>query len=293
MKVIYGVLCNKNSIVLKNMLDILSKDNKIFVHVDLKSNIEEFSEYKDYKNVEFIKNRVCVNWGEFSQIKSTLNIFDEVKYLDFDYINIISGDCLPLKSDSLIKEFLEKNNGKEFIGVEKNFNKKELENRVKYIYPKWRFNKQCTNVNLPLKIKRTLQIKLNLFKKNEKFNNLPELYKGCNWFTISKELLEYIIKYLNDNKEYEAAFYESLCCDEVFFQTIVMNSKFKNNVYRINENVDDNLMSLRYIDWKSGPEYPKILSENDFEKIKNTECIIGRKFNSELDFDKYYKFIER
>lgn len=293
MKVIYGVLCNKNSVVLKNMLDILSKDNKIFIHVDLKSNIEEFSEYRDYKNVEFIKNRVCVNWGEFSQIKSTLNIFDGVKDLDFDYINIISGDCLPLKPDSLIKEFLEKNNGKEFIGVEKNFNKKELENRVKYIYPKWRFNKQCTNVNLPLKIKRTLQIKFNLFKKNEKFNNLPELYKGCNWFTISKGLLKYIIKYLNDNKEYEEAFYESLCCDEVFFQTIVMNSKFKSNVYRINENVDDNLMSLRYIDWKSGPEYPKILSENDFEKIKNTECIIGRKFNSELDFDKYYKFIER
>ncbi|AIY83433.1 core-2/I-Branching enzyme family protein [Clostridium baratii str. Sullivan] len=293
MKVIYGVLCNKNSIVLKNMLDILSKDNKIFIHVDLKSDIEEFSEYKSYKNVEFIKNRVCVNWGEFSLTQATLNIINSAKNMEYDYISIISGDCLPLKSDSLIKEFLEKNNGKEFIGVEKSFNKKELENRVKYIYPRWRFNKKCTNVNLLLKIKRTLQIKLCLFKKNSKFKNLPKLYKGCNWFTISKDLVEYITKYLNENGDYIEAFQNSFCSDEVFFQTIVMNSKFRNNVYRINENIDDNIMSLRYIDWKSGPEYPKILSENDFEKIKNTECIIGRKFNSELDFDKYYKFIER
>ncbi|CUP47309.1 Core-2/I-Branching enzyme [Clostridium baratii] len=293
MKVIYGVLCNKNSIVLKNMLDILSKDNKILIHVDLKSDIEEFSEYKSYKNVEFIKNRVCVNWGEFSLTQATLNIIKSAKNMEYDYISIISGDCLPLKSDSLIKEFLEKNNGKEFIGVEKSFNKKELENRVKYIYPKWRFNKQCTNVKLPLKIKRTLQIKLSLFKYNSKFKYLPKLYKGCNWFTISKDLVEYITKYLDENGDYIEAFQNSFCSDEVFFQTIVMNSKFRNNVYRINENVDDNLMSLRYIDWKSGPEYPKVLSENDFEKIKNTECIIGRKFNSELDFDKYYKFIER
>ena len=293
MKVIYGVLCNKNSIVLKNMLDILSKDNKILIHVDLKSDIEEFSEYKSYKSVEFIKNRVCVNWGEFSLTQATLNIIKSAKNMEYDYISIISGDCLPLKSDSLIKEFLEKNNGKEFIGVEKSFNKKELENRVKYIYPKWRFNKQCTNVKLPLKIKRTLQIKLSLFKYNSKFKYLPKLYKGCNWFTISKDLVEYITKYLDENGDYIEAFQNSFCSDEVFFQTIVMNSKFRNNVYRINENVDDNLMSLRYIDWKSGSQYPKVLSENDFEKIKNTECIIGRKFNSELDFDKYYKFIER
>lgn len=292
MRLIYGVLCHKNSVVLKNMIDILSKDNKIYIHVDLKTDIEEFREYNDYKNVKFIKNRVYVNWGEFSVTQSVLNIFDEVKDIEFNYISIISGDCLPLKLDYSIKKFLEENKGKEFIGIKKNPSKEELEYRVKYLYSKWIFNKEFMDVNILIKIKRKLQIKLNLFKKNNKFNKLPKLYKGCNWFTISKEMQIYINKYLDENKEYIEAFKNSFCSDEIFFHTIVMNSKFKDNVYKLDDNVDDPFKALRYIDWKSGPEYPKVLSENDFEKIKNTECIIGRKFNESLDFDKYYKFIE-
>ena len=94
---------------------------------------------------------------------------------------------------------------------------------------------------------------------------------------------------IENNKWYEDAFKKSLCGDEVFFQTIIMNSKFKNRIYRLNE-VDDNHMALRYIDWKTGPEYPRLLDENDFEKIKedkNSDCIFARKFNENLDINKF------
>ena len=37
----------------------------------------------------------------------------------------------------------------------------------------------------------------------------------------------------------------------------------------LDEGSNSNIMSLRYIDWNSGPEFPKLLDNNDFIKIKN------------------------
>ena len=50
------------------------------------------------------------------------------------------------------------------------------------------------------------------------------------------------------------------------------------------------IMELRYIDWNSGPEYPKILTQQDFVNIKNNEnsdCIFARKFSEDIDIDSY------
>ncbi len=293
MKIIYGVLCHKNSKILRKMIDMLSKENKIYIHIDLKSNINDFSEYKLYKNVIFIDKRVNVKWGEYSQIKSLLNILEVLSKEDFDYFQVLSGDCLPLKSDKKIKEFLHNNYGKEFIGIDVNFNQKKINDRVKYIYPSWIFDKNCINKNLVIRLKRKIQIRYNIFKKNRYYNILPILYKGSNWFTISKKMVKYINCFIKLNPLYNIAFKNSLCCDEVFFQTIIMNSKFRNRIYKIDTNINDNLMSLRYIDWKTGPEYPKILDEEDFNKINREEYLIGRKFTDTLDLKRYDCFIKK
>ena len=79
----------------------------------------------------------------------------------------------------------------------------------------------------------------------------------------------------------------------MFFHTIIMNSKYKDKIYNYNSSYDDIHMALRYIDWVSGPEYSKILDEEDFKKIKdnkNTGCIFARKFDENINIDKYKKW---
>lgn len=78
----------------------------------------------------------------------------------------------------------------------------------------------------------------------------------------------------------------------MFFQTIIFNSKFREKVYMIDEASNSNIMSLRYIDWNSGPEFPKLLDSDDFIKIKNTDCILARKFNPKIDLSEYEKVFE-
>ena len=133
----------------------------------------------------------------------------------------------------------------------------------------------------------TIQNKLKLISLNKYYNLLPPLYKGANWFCISTEVTNYIFEYLDKNEWYNTSFKKSFCGDEVFFQIIIMNSEYKDRIYNYDIECDDNRMALRYIDWISGPEYPKILNEDDFRNMKNTNCIFGRKFNENIDIEKY------
>lgn len=117
---------------------------------------------------------------------------------------------------------------------------------------------------------------------------LIKKYKGTQWFGITNELKKYILNYINENEKYLRAFEPSYCSDEVFFHTIIFNSKFKENIYDYNKKMNSNTSNicfnaLRYIDWRSGAEYPRILDESDFNKIKDSNCLFGRKFDENLN----------
>ena len=68
-----------------------------------------------------------------------------------------------------------------------------------------------------------------------------------------------------------------------------MNSKYKNNIYNYENKDSDSEMAVRYIDWTTGPNYPRILNEDDFLKIKESNCIFARKFDENMNFDNYRK----
>lgn len=267
----------------------MSKNNEIYLHIDKKSNMKDFTEYENIKNVNIIKKRINVKWGSFSQVKATLLMLDEIGRKDYDYVSLVSGDCLPTNSDKKIKDRLKRDYGKEFIGWQKSFSIKELEDRVKYKYLPCYYKKTKNNID-----KKIISIH-HKYKKvfiNKRYKFLPKLYKGNQWFTISKQCVDYILEYLKENKNYIKAFEKSLCSDEIFFQTIIFNSKFREKVYMLDEGSNSNIMSLRYIDWNSGPEFPKLLDNNDFIKIKNTDCILARKFNPKIDLSEYEKVFE-
>ncbi len=51
---------------------------------------------------------------------------------------------------------------------------------------------------------------------------------------------------------------------------------------------------MRYVDWDSGPEYPRTLRINDYEKVMETKNLFARKFDETVDMeiiDKIYKAI--
>lgn len=284
MKVAYCILCHKNTKVLKKCVEILSITSDVYIHIDLKSNIDDFKDLQSHAIL--IDKRINVRWGHISQIDATLELFKRARKGYYDYVFLLSGDCLPIKSNKQIEKFLKQNRGKEFIGIDSLEAKKRID-RIKYCYPEAYFKKEKKFYD-----KIIMFMSLAFKKKNKYFEKLPQLYYGTQWIGLTNNAIDYIFEYLSKNSWYYEAFKRSLCPDEMFFQTIIGNSKFLEKVYLINMNRNHHEMALRYVDWYSGPQFPKILNDDDLNIIRKKNLLFARKFSDNINFDEYDKNIE-
>ena len=85
--------------------------------------------------------------------------------------------------------------------------------------------------------------------------------------------MQWIVDYLNEHIEYGKFFEHSLCPDECFFQTLVMNSPFASSVKPY----------LHYIKWGKGKSSPRILTESDYQEIVDSSKLMARKFDIDVD----------
>ncbi|MFB6331091.1 beta-1,6-N-acetylglucosaminyltransferase [Acinetobacter variabilis] len=125
--------------------------------------------------------------------------------------------------------------------------------------------------------------KLGFYTQN--IERLPKLYKGSLWFILSYQAVHYILDFIKTNKNYDLAFRKSLCADEVYFHTIIQNSYLQERIYHPEDEEQVSEGGLRYIDWMSGPDYPKILDESDFDKMKQSGMLFARKVKANIDID--------
>jgi len=97
-----------------------------------------------------------------------------------------------------------------------------------------------------------------------------KFYGGSSWLSITGGCLEYILVYLEENPDYTNLFRNSICSDELFFQTILLNSIYKEKI------VNDN---KRYIKWNHGNSSPKTLTIDDYNEILLSKKLWARKLD--------------
>ena len=194
---------------------------------------------------------------------------------EYTYLHLISGADMPLKSARFIYDFFEKNSGKEFVHFATNdIPQKKLE-WVKYYHPcmkKIRNNFLFINIErISVCIQKMLHI-----DRIRKYNNY-RFMTGANWFSITNELAQYI---LSKEKEIEKMFKHTRSADEIFIQTIIYNSKFKDNLYY--KLFDDNYEAcMRYIDWNRGTPY--VFLKENYDELINSNFLFARKFDENVD----------
>ncbi|MFW2046048.1 beta-1,6-N-acetylglucosaminyltransferase [Acinetobacter variabilis] len=220
-----------------------------------------------------------VHWGGYTQIEATLKLLNYASQFEYQYFSFLSGDDIPLMPIESIEKYL-LNSDQEYIGYEL---QADPRSRVKYLYPDFFFIKEKSILE---KIKCKLIIflhKLGLYTQN--IESLPKLYKGSLWFILSHQAVQYILDFIKNNKDYDLAFRKSLCADEVYFHTIIQNSYLQERIYHPEDEEQVSEGGLRYIDWMSGPDYPKILDESDFDKMKQSGMLFARKVKANIDID--------
>lgn len=287
----YLILAHKNFNQLKKLIELLDNpNNNIFVHVDAKA--EDFDASMLENVVEksklfILPERLSVNWGGVSIMRAELALLKAAcQEGSYEYYHLLSGMDLPLKTQKEIHDFFENNRGKEFISLWK-FKKSTL-SRFRYytIFPEGESKFRTRIVN---HIFKGLQMLLGI-----RINKDVEFHYGSQWFSITDGLARYILK---QEKWLEKVFGHTSTCDEIFLQTVVCNSKFKDNLYetrKVESNRESTKGNMRFIDWTRGESvrHPWTLRVEDEELLNSVEHLWARKFDETVDseiIDRIYK----
>ena len=285
MKHAYMIIAHKNDVTFSTLLRMLDHpDNDIFIHFDAKVKDFGTEEMQKIRNSLshagiFFTRRTSVIWGGYSQIRSELILLEAaVGHGHYDYYHLISGQDLPIQSTEEINSFFEKNKGKQFIET---FSLSEAcMDRVKYFYfaQERMGRKELKDLGLFLKLimKATyvIQNRLKLYR-----NRKISFMRGANWFSITHELAEYI---LENRKWIRKTFRWTRCCDEVFLQTLIHNTRFEDQISEQGY--------LRCIDWDRGMPY--IWKREDQDYLQKSPMLFARKFDSNVDPDIVEKICE-
>ncbi len=278
----YMIIAHNQFELLEKLVKSLDDNrNDIYIHIDAKVKNFDFDRIKNavkFSSVYFTDKRYAIKWASFDMVKAEYALLEKVfeNGNGYDYVHLLSGVDLPIKSNDYIHSFFEKNNGKEFVHfTHKALNKHELDRVKAYHFAMGRRN----YLN---RFFTYLESKLaNIFKIN-RIKNL-EVQKGSQWFSITGDFAQYIFSH----KDFVfKQFKHTYIPDEFFVQTLLINSEFKNNLYMLGYD-DNHEACARLIDWKRGNPY--VWRVEDFEEIKNSPCIFARKFD--LDVDK--KIVEK
>ncbi len=277
----YMIIAHNQFELLEKLICCLDdRRNDIFIHIDAKVknfDFEKFSSLAKFSRVCFTDERINITWGGFSQVKCEMLLLKTaVSHNDennpYTYYHLISGVDLPIKTNDEIYNFFEQNSGKEFIHYDTLDTTKSAVDRVKY-YHFFRKKRNTFNkilAHIVLKAEKLLRV-------NRLKNTDIKVFKGSNWFSITGELARYVVE---NQKEYENMFKYSFCCDEIFIQTVVQNSDFKNNLF-IPDSRNDYFSCARLIDWQRGNPY--VFRKEDFDLIKSSPCMFARKFDLNTD----------
>lgn len=250
----------------------------VFVHIDKRNYQGIYERILKSPNVKVLHQCGICEWGDISQVDSTIRLLREVvaSKHEYDFVCLRSGQDLLVKEG--FKDFLKNNKNKIFmtLGEVGKFNSGLME----VSWPKFT-RKRFANLH-PARFFRIIILSLyrrgiNLFPNPNKLPKEYSLYKGSQWFSLPFEVAQYIIKFLDENEWFYKYFEKSLVSDQWFFHTLIMNSPYKIDV------IDNNLLFLKWGETVSSQNSPQELTNEDIKLIEESDHYFARKFDENID----------
>lgn len=270
MKVAFLILSHKYPEQLDRLIEILSiKEFTFFVHLDRKIKIKDFEFIAKRTNVVFIQNRVEVTWGSFSMTDAIVESYKEIiEHDEYDYINVITAQHLPIKSTQEILNHLCENNGSQFINainynIENQWWKRCEKRILKYSFISWK---------IPGKFRLETIVNKIINKRKLPANYI--IAGGPSYFFLTSECVKYIINEFKINKKLLKFFKYVWGPDEFVFATLIYNSKFR-------EKIKDCIAYVEFQEENDG--HSKIMQKGDYIKLKLSGKFFAKKFDPYVD----------
>ncbi len=268
--------------LLKKLIHQLDDErNDIYIHVDKKTADFDFEELRASaeKSQIYFTDRTSVTWGGYSQIRCELVLLKAAVGRNYAYYHLISGADLPLISQDEFHAFFDRISGQEIVGFECPQIRPEFLPRIRYYHffqdAVGRKTTLLTYAERAL-IKLQAALKIDRTKKWKARYHIRAFQKGSNWFDITDDLAKYVV---GREDEIRRMYRRTFCADEIFLQTLVENSPFKEKLYY--HGFGSYQSTFRFVDWTRGNPYT--FRSGDYDAIKNSRCFFARKFDMGVD----------
>jgi len=262
----------KDLLFIERIFRRFDEDFLFFVHVDSKTPAGELAAFRAkcsrYSNVRQVTSAYRVNWGGLNHLKAILLLAEAALEAGAGYFHLITGQDYPVKSLAAFKALdTAKNYIESFLLPSSAWSSDRGGlDRIRYYRLHDVFDAKKRQQALLIRAIYELQKRLGIKRR------LPgglDFYGGSTYWSLSRECLQYVLDYTRDHPDFLAMFQHSFCPEEMYFQTIIMNSAHAERV------VDDN---LRYILWETRHgSLPAILDESDFDAVRSSGALFARK----------------
>lgn len=271
MKLAYIISAYKNPEQLVRLVRTLNASSTSFwVHVDKRTDDSIFrqmaSGLSDVDNACFLPRHRC-SWGGFGHVAATLEGINAIVSAEVhvDYVILATGQDYPIKANIQIGEFLKDHAGAAFLehfplphdawqngGID----------RIR----SWHFRVLRRHVRMPPLAARPF---------GRRFPPGFAPYGGSSYWCLPRECIAYIHQVTSENRALVRFFKHVDVPDEIFFQTLLLNSIYRNSM------VNDN---LNHIDWKDpSAGSPAVLTKADFAALAQSPKLFARKFDVHVD----------
>jgi hypothetical protein len=238
-------------------------DVRFFVHVDQKTREETYRSMVEGlaglgTTVTLLPRHAC-HWGGFGHVRASLKGLAAIaaSRFDPDYVILLSGQDYPIKANAAIREFLAERDGRSsflyFPLPTPNWSGGGLPR-----FHNWHLRWRRVHVRLP----RRRRLPLGL---------VP--WGGSAYWIMSRRGYLVVQSFVSEHPEYVRFFEHVDIPDEIFFQTILLNSA-------VAAECDD--IRLHYTEWDRTPA-PAILTMEDYPHLVESPCLFARKFDPEVD----------
>lgn len=273
----YCIIAHNQPRLLQRIVSLIDDErNDIFLHIDKKADVQLFRDLKaEHSKITWV-SRINAVWGDISIVKAELSLFKEAAKGDYAYVHLISGSDLPLHSQDFIHNFCQEHQGLQFIGYA--LQHSDMANHTDGFYNYYHLFGSWARTS---RLKRVFMKLRQWVRKGQHAVDFHRSHPfvarcGYEWTSLTGECVRWLVSH---EKEVLKYFRYTLCPDEAWKQTFILQSPFKDSIYRPE---NGNNSSMRLIDWQRGNPY--VWQSEDLDELTHSEAFFARKF-SENNWD--------
>ena len=286
----YCIIAHNDEYCLETLIELIDDErNDIYLLIDKKAPAEFAKNIRPRKASMYVvpvEERIDIRWGDISLAEAEMLVLEKAVRSGkrYDYIHLLSGNDLPLKTQDEIYGFFEGvKEGSNFLEISVGEEiEQNLKNDTSYQYILTRHQRKVGTGLWPTARLFMARVLRHLFIKAQKLVGYKrkwgdwKLARGINWASLSHDFAAYIV----ENKELvRKKFKRVRIVDEIYKQTIAVNSPFDSTILAFSRG---NSEGIRLIDWGRGNQKgnPKTWTDDDWDEIDSAFEIFARKFSS-------------